>query len=371
VSQSKFGLLMAMVQFVLKKDASILPTLGLDADRYWRAEMYNETASWVAGLGLNLAGQEAYCFVAPRTDINLVLPSVMLGNGSYAGQIPGDTPAYSSALIVRSVLYPALIFANPNRDVTTSQLMNYPDGESWHYNNGKTGITYSSRATKYAFSSHLRTFEGHCLWDAHLQRMNNGVSVLYYSGHGTGGSGVSGQYLQTDDCNYPEQVWWDAWRGYSGYDVWRFPRNNGLCWYNPEPPSLYDLVHYDYVDELLGNLRSCAVFYQSCSTGDGYGPMVYLDHGAVLWYGNAATGLRPEADLMDDAVFERTMVYGEPVGQAYSKDVWLHYRDFTTLNADSMYGTSTMQISTIQVIYGDPSLVLFSPEWSSPVPVEA
>jgi hypothetical protein len=371
VAQGKLNLLRAMWQYLMTKDASALPPVGRDADRYWRAEMYNETYEWTASLGLDLEGQEAYCFVAPRTDLCLPLHSVMLGNKSFAGDIPGETPAYSSAVIVRSVLYPALIFANPNRTVTTAQLMNYPDGDTWKCNNGQTLRTYSSRETKNAFSSHLRTFDGHCLWDAHLQRMNDGVSVLYYTGHGTGGSGVSGQYLQTEHCNYPEQVWWDSWRGYSGYDYWRFPRNNGLCWYNPEPPSLYDIIHYDYVDELYGNLRSCAVFYQSCSTGDGYGPMVYLDHGAVLWYGNAATGLRPPADIMDDVLFNRTMIDGESIGQAYSQQIWLFYRDITTLDPTAMYGSSSKQVPTVQVIYGDPTLVLFSPEWTSPVPVEA
>ncbi len=331
VDQSPLYLFKAMLQFLQTKNATALPPIGLDADRYWRAEMYNETHSWIAGFGLDLDGQEAYCFVAPRTDLYLPLHSVMIGNNSYAGDIPGDTPAYSSDLIVRSVLYPALIYANPNRNTTTAELMNFPDGESWTYNNGESEISYSDRTVKNALSSHFRDFEGHCLWDAHLQRMNDGVSVFYYTGHGTGGSGCSAQYYQTDDCNYPEQIWWDAWRGYSGFDTWRIVRNNGRSWYNPEPPSLYDIIHYDYVDQLLGNLKSCAIFYQSCSTADGYGPMVYLDHGAVIWYGNAGSGLSPESDLMDDKFFISSMINGENVGQAYSKEVWLHYRDFTTL----------------------------------------
>jgi hypothetical protein len=370
VDQNPIHLLTAMLQFLKTKDPAVLPSLGMDADRYWRAEMYNETHDWITSLGLDLDGQEAYCIVAPRTDIYLPLHSVMIGNTSYAGDIPGDTPAYSSALIVRSVMYPAIIFGNPNRNVTTSQLMNFPDGESWTYNNGESGITYSSRTLKKALSSHFRTFDGHCLWDAHLQRMNDGVSVFYYTGHGTGGSGVSAQYYQTEDCNYPEQVWWDAWRGYSGFDTWKIVRANGRSWYNPEPPSLYDLVQYDYVDQLLGNLKSCAIFYQSCSTADGYGPMVYLDHGAVLWYGNAGSGLCPEADLMDDEFFISTMINGENVGQAYSKQVWLHYRDFTTQDPVAMYGSSSKQITTVQCIYGDPTLVVFSPEWTAPVPID-
>ncbi len=370
VEQSPIGLLKSMIQFLRSQDPSVLPPLGMDADRYWRAEMHNETRDWIVGYGLDLEGQEAYCVVAPRTDIYLPLHSVLIGNKSYAGHIPGDTPAYSSAIIVRNVLYPALIFANPNRNRTTTQLMNYPDGESWAYNNGETDVTYSSRTLKKCFSSHFRTFEGHCLWDAHLQEMNNGVSAFYYTGHGTGGSGISAQYYQTEHCNYPEQVWWDAWRGYSGFDFWRMPRQNGLSWYNPEPPSLYDIIQYDHVDRLFHNLKSCAVFYQSCSTGDGYGPMVYLDHGAVLWYGNAGSGLRPEADLLDDRFFESAMLHGESIGEAYSKEVWLHYRDFTTLDPVAMYGPSTKQITTVHCIYGDPTLVIFSPEWTEPVPID-
>jgi hypothetical protein len=370
VDQNKFHLLSAMIEFLQTKDTSILPPIGMDADRYWRAEMYNGTYDMIAEYNLDRDGQEAYCFVAPRTDIYLPLHSVMIGNNSYAGHIPGDTPAYTSALIVRSVLYPALIFANPNRNITTSQLMNYPDGEIWTYNNGENGVTYSSRTMKKALSSHLRTFEGHCLWDAHLQRMNDGASVFYYTGHGTGGSGVSAQYYQTEHCNYPEQIWWDAWRGYSWFDSWRLVRNHGRSWYNPEPPSLYDIVQYDHVDLLLDNLKSCTVFYQSCSTADGYGPMVYLDHGAALWYGNAGSGLCPEADLMDDEFFVSAMIDGETIGQAYSEEVWLHYRDFTTLDPVAMYGESTLQITTLQCIYGDPTLVIFSPEWSMPVPID-
>jgi len=38
--------------------------------------------------------------------------------------------------------------------------------------------------------------------------MNEGAGIMYYSGHGTGGSGISAQYVQTEHSEYPEQVWW-------------------------------------------------------------------------------------------------------------------------------------------------------------------
>ena len=351
-----------------------IPPIGMDAKRYWNEELHDGIYNWIADYGLDLEGQEGYVFVAPRKDIYLEAHSVMLGNRSYAGHIPGETPAYISALINRNILYPALIFANPNRDITTSQFMNFPDGGMWTTNDGETHNVYSSRLLKKVFGSHFREFEGHCLWDAHLKRMNDGASLMYYSGHGTGGSGISAQYIQTEHCNYPEQIWWDAWRGYSGFDNWKIARNNGRSWYNADPPSLYDIIHYDHVDRLTENLRSCAVFYMSCTTGDAFGPMVYLDHGAVVWYGNSGSGLCPEADLQDDEFFQDVLLDGEMIGPAYSKQVWLHYRDFTTSDPTAMYGSSSVggySITTVQVIYGDPNLIVYSPEWSSPIPIDA
>jgi len=369
VEQNMIKVYLTLLKFLMGKTVTV-PPYGLDAKRYWNEEMVKDVQTYVSDLGLDVPGQEGYCFVAPRKDITIDLHSALMGNNSYAGDIPGDTPAYTNDIIVRGVLYPALIFANPGRDNTTSQLMNYPDGGTWKCNDGKVYHVYSAREVKNSFSSHMRDYIGHCFWVAHLQQINDGASVMYYSGHGTGGSGVSAQCIQTDDCNYPDQIWWDAWRGYS-YDNWKTSRDNGMVWYNPEPPELYDIIHYKWLDQLLGNLRSDAIFYMSCTTADGDGPMVYLDHGALCWYGNAGTGLCPEADLGDDVFFNDVLVHGVSIGVSFSHQVWLHYRDYTTLDNTSMYGTSSMQVTTIQCIFGDPALVIYSPDWTSPTPIDA
>ena len=375
---SSWDLLIALINF-LRGTSEELPPFGLDAKRYWNEEMHDGIYSFIDGYGLDLDGQEAYLFVAPRKDIRLEVHSVLLGYYSYAGHIPGDTPSYSNDVIMRNILYPALIYANENRDVTTTQLMNYPDGGTWPTNDGVTHQVYSSRLLKEVFMSHGRTYDGHCLWDAHLKRLNDGASVMYYSGHGTGGSGASTQYYQTDFCKYPEQIWPDSWRGYM-FDNWKTVRDNGRRWYNPEPPNLYDIIHYKWHDQLLENLKSLGVFYMSCSTGQQFGPMVYLDHGAVLWYGNAGSGLCPQADLLDDWFFEDAMVNGLTVGESYSKYAWLHHRDFTLPEGDpkfemSMYGPSSLYgtegITTVHCIYGDPTLIIYSPEWEAPDPIDS
>ncbi len=369
---SNFKLLIELIRYLLSSgNRGILPPLGMDAKRYWNEEMHNGIHEWIDGYGLDLSGPEAFVFVAPRKDIRLETHSIMMGNNSYSGHIPGETPAYTSDIIVRNILYPALIYANTNRDITTTQLMNYPDGCSWITNDGIQHRVETSSIIKNIFMSHGRTYVGHCLWDAHLEHLNEGASVMYYAGHGTGGSGISAQYIQTENCNYPNQIWPDAWRGYM-YDDWETARNDGLNWYNSNAPNLYDFIHFKWMDQLLNNLKSNAIFYTSCSTGQHYGPLVYLDHGAVIWYGNAGSGLSPEEDLIDDWFFEDAMIKGEPIGQAYSKYVWLHYRDFTTCDPTSMYGPSSMHdIATIHCIYGDPNLILYSPSWKAPVPIDS
>ncbi len=371
VDQNRLKLMFTFLKFLLNKtNFSSLPPLGMDAKRYWNEEMFNETHGYITSLGLDRTGKEAYAVVAPRNDINMELHSLLMGNNSYAGDIPGITPAYSSDIVVRDILYPALIYANPGRNTTTTTLMNFPDGTSFTLNDHHSYPAYSSRVVKNTFASHLRTYEGHSFWAPFIALMNNGASVYYYSGHGTGGSGMSSMYPQTNYSTYPDQVWWDGWRGYM-YDAWKTPRDGGWTWFNPEPPELYDLIHYKWVDQYFDNLHSNVVFYMSCTTGDGDGPLVFMDHGAAIWYGNGNTGLCPEADIGDDEVFKLTLLHGVSIGEAFADQVWLHYRDFTTGDPTSMYGPASMTVSSIQVIYGDPSLVVYSPEWSSPVPIDA
>jgi hypothetical protein len=302
----------------------------------------------------------------------------MSGNNSYAGQIPLDTPGADSALVCRDILYPALIYANPGRDVTTSQLMNFPDGHQWTTNDGERYTVLSTRTLKQTFSSHGRFFEGHCLWDNWLERINTGASLNYYSGHGTGGSGISAQFKNIEEQfplaeptheNLKDFTWWDGWRGYQyDDDQTKDPRWGGFTWYNPKEPNLYNIIHFKWADQLLENLHSEFEMWMSCTTGQHFGPDIYLEHGSALWYGNSGTGLCPQEDLMDDWMFE-DLLNGVPMGQAFADHVWLFQRDYTTQDPTAIYGSSSLQITNVQVIFGDPSLILYSPEWTEPTPV--
>ena len=287
------------------------PDLGLEQDLRWFGAAHDGIRAWINDKGLDSTGQEAFIFVADRdNDIRLEVGRAMTGGNSYAGQMPFDRPSLNAALINRDILYPAIIYANPGRDVTTSQFMNFPDGRQWTTNDGTRHSVYSTRLLKETFSSHGRFYEGHCLWDNWLDRINYGAASNYYSGHGTGGSGISCQYANVAKA-FPDAElrnehlhdfdWWDGWRGYMYDDTQtKTPRDGGFTWYNAKEPNLYDLIHFKWVDQLLDNLHSEFELWMSCTTGQHFGPEIYLEHGSALWYGNAATGLCPQADLLDD-----------------------------------------------------------------------
>jgi hypothetical protein len=143
-----------------------------------------------------------------------------------------------------------------------------------------------------------------------------------------------------------------------------------MVWYNPEPPMLYDIIHYKWVDQQMQNLRSNAIFYASITTGDGDGPLVYLDHGALCWVGNAGEMYSNVMEEQDEMLFQDAMIKGESIGPALSKYIWLYSRDYTTGDPAIMYNESSLQLNIIPCIYGDPNLIIYSPEWTSPVPAD-
>jgi hypothetical protein len=372
--------LMALIIYFIKNQE--WPPMGLDLKQTWMCRIHDGIYSIIDNYGLDLDGREAYFFVGEReNDIRDLVCRAMTGNNSYAGHSPLETSAATSNHIVRNILYPAVIYANPGRNVTTSQLMNFPDGRQWTTNDGERYNVYSSRELKQSFSSHGRFFEGHCIYDNLLERYNEGASLCYYSGHGTGGSGISAQYYNINDQfpyvhltheNLMNFNFWDGWRGYM-YDneQLRTPRWGGWTWYNAKEPNLYDFVHFKWFDEQLENVHSLWDLWMSCTTQAHWGPQVYLTHGAALCWGNAGTGLCPQADLLDDWWMRDVCERGASIGEAVSEYIWLMQRDYTTKDPTAMYGGSSLAVTNMQVIFGDPTMTLYSPEWTEPIPISA
>ncbi len=364
------------------------PPLGLDLKLQWFSTVSGSIQNLVDGYSLDLPGKEAFLFVSPRdTDIRDVACRAVVGNESFGGHIPVETTGFSSAVICRDILYPALIYANPGRDVVTSQMMNYPDGYRWQANDGNGYYNYATRSMKETFMSRDRFFEGHCIYDNLLERYNKGAVFSYYSGHGTGGSGISAQYKNVAEQFPLAEVtyehlydfdWWDSWRGYSGYDnrQTKTSRWGGSSGYNSQEPNLYDFIHFKWMDESLDNLHSEIEIWSSCTTGEHWGPIMYLSHGSALWYGAAGSTYGVQDDLHNEWIFHDVLVEGDSFGNSESKYQWLFNRDFTTLDPTTLYGTSTLfqlsmgGLTNVKVLFGDPTMTCYAPDWIEPSPIE-
>ena len=373
-----------LVRYYLTNDQTI-PPFGLDLKRQWLTTVYDDLHSLIDGYGLDNEGQEAYIFVSPRdTDIRDSIGRAMTGNNSYAGLIPVETTAFSSAMICRNILYTALIHVNPGKEVTTSQHMNYFTGQYDHVgNDGVQYTTYAPRDNKHAFSSFDRFYEGHCMWENMLERYNKGALISLYSGHGTGGSGISSQYQNVAE-QFPQAElthehlkdfdWWDSWAGYAGYDerTTKTTRDQSMSIYNAEEPSLYNIIHFKWVDQQFDNLHSEIEIWSSCTTTSHFGPIVYLSHGTVLYAGCLGSGYTLVDDLYKSWIMRDVLIKGYTIGEAFSKTHWIVNRDFTTGDPTSVYGDASFfadGISSNNVIFGDPTLQVYNPTWEEPTPV--
>lgn len=367
------------------KNDQTLPPFGLDLKKQWLTTVVDDIYNLIEGYGLNNPGQEAYIFVSNRDgDIRDSIARALNGNNSYAGIIPVETSAFSSDIIVRSILYPAIIYANPGKDVTTSQHMNYFTGQYDHVgNNGVKYTTYAPRDNKNSFKSFDRFYEGHCIFDNLLARLNEGALISIYSGHGTGGSGMSSMYKNVAEQFpqnelYHEQLkdfdWWDSWAGYSGYDerMTKTIRDQAMSIYNAEEPSLYDIIHFKWIDQQFENLHSEVDIWSSCTTTSHFGPIVYLSHGTTAYAGCLGSGYVLVDDLYKSWVLRDMLIKGYTIGEAFSLNHWIVNRDFTTNDPSSVYGAASFfadGISSNNAILGVPTLQLYNPTWEEPVPI--
>jgi hypothetical protein len=323
------------LEMPLPTKALTLLTAGLDQDLRWMAELHHKTLSWI-NASLDSEGNEAFAIVSPTDDIRLVIERILSGSKSICGRFPGVTPEKDASYISRSILYPALIWANPHPLTASTSLLGYAHGARAVLDTKISGEIYQSEEIRDLLSSNYE-FDPHITWNATRDRLNEGVCFHLHSSHGVAGSGC---------VFHPHENWGmgdkgDAWRE---YEWWT--RNEDGEYGSPENPDAnHDGrvmaedssmgVHCEYIrdkhiDEELRNLHSALIFHFSCALAAKRIPLMYMDHGAVLCYHSETTSLAAMASWSHVHVL-RDVINGLSVGTAQPK--YLIGRDFQSPSA--------------------------------------
>jgi len=104
---------------------------------------------------------------------------------------------------------------------------------------------------------------------------------------------------------------------------------------------------------------------------------VYLSHGSAVWFGAAGSTSGVQDDLHNNWVFHDVLAEGKGIGESQSEYQWMFNRDFTTLDPTTLYGRSTLfqlpqgGLTNVKVLYGDPTMTCYAPDWIEPLPVIA
>jgi hypothetical protein len=79
-------------------------------------------------------------------------------------------------------------------------------------------------------------------------------------------------------------------------------------------------------------------------------------------------------DLHNEWIYRDVFELGQSFGESESRYQWLFNRDFTTLDPTTLYGRSTLfqlsqgGLTNVKVIFGDPTMTIYAPDWIEPVP---
>ena len=330
---------------------------------YWMNELSNAFFDWIE----EITGDSiSYVVtVASIEDVMVTFERAIVG-GVMSGRIPGYSAEEDVIFIDRSILYPALIGANPNYDKVLDTLVAYQCGW-WILTNFGENVTVDdallTSSTKHQMVYHIGEYE---VYDA----LNDGVALWYYADHG--GQGYT---------------WWNykpfgpgalgicyndtGWRAYEVNGSADNPDTDGDGIVNPWD-MIVDDVWGTELDENLENVHSAVCVFMACLVGSSQIPVILMRHGALAVTADIRTlyfgyGYAP-------ALFVKELYSGKTFGEALLKAInetsYNYYAGCVSkiINFDSYIRCPVFGGVSVQyVLYGDPKLALIDPtEWSEP-----
>lgn len=341
---------------------------------YWMQWLSDAFYDWLDVYGLDEKDLDYSTIIAPTSDVPTLLERAILG-GVYPGRLPARDQVEASAMVSRAITYNAVVFENPGKNKITESLIAYHNGW-WIVDND--GVTHTvddyliTETTDYDMEFHIGEDE---IYNA----LNDGTLVWYYADHG--GLGYNSWNYVPGGPGILAVPYNDfAWRAYESGGTPTNPDVDGDGIVNPTDVLLRDIWGTEF-DSNLKNLHSSLAIFMACYVGSTQIPEIVLRHGGIASLANLRTLYFGYGYVT--AMFLKDLYSGKSLGEAYFNNVnatsYNYYRGTVSYNMgyyDSILGYGSYirypligGLSVQFVLFGDPSIKLYSTGDTEPEPV--
>lgn len=321
---------------------------------YVMKRLSSEFFDFVGGYGLI---GNAVIVVSPLTLLKPTFDRAIVGK-SIVGRIVGNTEREAIAFAMRNILYPALIYNNPNRNKALLSFFAYTYGIPFQDNYGILREVYEKHDVNKSLTSYDYNITFQVGYSEVFNILNNGVGVWMLSTHGKIMYGKEGRLGSIGIVTLSKEE--SKWGTESGDE--NKPDANGDKIVNP--PSMYSAFIYDYsLDDNLDNLGSTLVVISGCLVGASRIPSILLRHGAAFVLAPVRTVYFESAGWFTTRFFEE-IVNNVTLGEALRRSI----EDTSDVYSEGFLSQSDW--SLVYILFGDPLAKLYSNSWKEPLPAE-
>jgi len=296
--------------------------------------------------------------VSPLTLLKPTFDRAIVGK-AVVGRIIGNTKDEAVAFALRNILYPALIYSNPNRNTALLTFFAYTEGAAFLDNYGNIHDVYERLSINMSLTSYNYTTIYQVGMDNILNILNSSVGVWMLSTHGNVIYGDEGRLHGIGIITLSSKS--GKWGIDSNGDESN-PDGNGDGIVNP-PQIYYQSIYDNTLDYRLNRVGSTLVVISGCLLGATRVPNILLRHGAAFVLAPVRTIYFEAGGWFTTRFFEE-IANNATLGEAWRKSII----DSSDIYSEGFLSESDWSLT--YVLFGDPLLKLYTSSWKEPLAVE-
>jgi len=295
--------------------------------------------------------------VSPLTLLKPTFDRAIVGK-AIVGRIIGNTEGEAIAFALRNILYPALIYSNPNRNTALLTFFAYTEGAAFIDNYGDTYYVYERLSINASLTSYNYTTIYQVGFNDVLNILNSSVGVWMLSTHGSVIYGKEGRLHGIGIITFNKET--SKWGTETDNEDKPDGDGDGIV----NPPQIYYYSIFDNtLDNRLDRIGSTLVVISGCLLGATRVPNILLRHGAAFVLAPIRTIYFEAGGWFTTRFFEE-IAKNITLGEAWRKSII----DSSDVYSEGFLSESDWSLT--YVLFGDPLLKLYTISWREPLPVK-